>query len=239
LKSPNVRRIFVSELEHPMDFKKPSITEIVRAQREARGNGSSPVHSVPAVDRMMLDVALGKVAAIEKTLEAARSDARSAARRAGVSGSYLFEATSFIPRSTGHRWRDEGIEQGKAQRANEIIRALQAAQNPDPKFAGVRAWAAQMLRRRRAAGFADDDVLTDDQCTALLRGTLVADDPDAIEAEAEAKITAEAKVKAEAILAAAALRDAGGPSLPDPPKGSLAARVIDAGKARRRPFGDD
>jgi hypothetical protein len=228
-----------------MEFRKPSITSIITARREARGNGSdvqASLHAVPAaVEHMALAAALAQINTIEQSLEAAREVARGAARRAGVSLSCLFEGTSFIARSTGHRWRDEALEQGKDQRVREITRALQASANPDPKFAGARAWAAQMLRQRRAAGFADDVQLTSEQQTALINGTLTAADPgaaeDAAEAEAAAKIMAEAKVRADAILAAARLRDAGGRPLPAPT--GRAKAILDAAREAHRKVGDD
>jgi hypothetical protein len=217
-----------------MDFKKPSITGIIAAQRASRFNGSSSSPGTPAVDRMMLDVALGKVAAIEKTLEAARDAARVTARRAGVSLSNLFGETAFVPRSTASRWCDEAREEGANERNALLIRVFQSSAKPDPKFDGARAWAARMLRDRRAAGFADDAQLTPEQQTALINGTLVAADPgaaeEAAEAEAQARIEANAKVNAEKILAAARLRDAGGPPLPEPAPGSKAARIIAAAK---------
>jgi len=199
-------------------------TEIVKAQREARGNGVSRLHAVPtpAVDRMMLDVALGKVAAIEKTLAGARSDARSAAARAGVSGSYLFEATEFIPRTTGHRWKSEGFEQGKAEMIAIYTRLL-APPTPEEKAMG------DAVRAAIARG-AFKDILGKDKGAA-------ADDPDAAEAEAQARITAEAKEKAEAILAAARLREAGGPRLPEPT--GKAKRILDAAAKAHRRQGDD
>ena len=169
-----------------------------------------------------LDLALSRVAVAEKNLEEARSAARVAARRAGVSGSYLFEATSFIPRSTGHRWRDEALEQGKAERTQLLIRVAEAVRNPDPRFAGV----GEALRRGMERG----------AFSAIIgETTSTADDVDD-DAEAAARVEAEAKAKAEAILAAAALRDAGGPPMPKP--GPKAQKILDAGTARRRPFGD-
>jgi hypothetical protein len=225
--------------EYPMAFK---IADFVKAQREARGNGVSHLHAVPAaVEQMMLTTALGKVTEIEKALEAARDAARAAARRAGVSLSCLFENTAFIARSTGHRWRDEGIEQGKAERDAVFLRVAEAVRNPDPRFAGV----AQQLRRMRiGAGCSptEDRPGDDERISRYLRrgfdgATAVADDPDAIEAEAQARIEAEAKLRAEAILRAAALRDSGGPPLPAP--GRKAQRILDAARAAHRRMGDD
>ena len=61
-------------------------------------------------------------------------------------------------------------------------------------------------------------------------------DPDAAEAEAQAKITAEAKVRAEAILRAAALRDSGGPPLPE--SSGKAARILAAARKAHRKIGE-
>jgi hypothetical protein len=196
----------------------------------ARGNGR--LHAVPAaVEQMMLTAALGKVAEIEKALEAARDAARSAARRAGVSGAYLFESTTFIPRSTGHRWRDEGIEQGKAERDAVFLKVAESVRNPDPRFAGV----AQQLRRiRQAAGcsLTEDRPGDGERISAYLRlGRSAADDDAIAEAEAATEVAARAKTQAEAILAAARLRDSGGPPLPAPT--GKAARILDAARKAR------
>jgi hypothetical protein len=72
----------------------------------------------------------------------------------------------------------------------------------------------------------------------LLRGTLVADDPDAAEAEAAAKVEAEAMVRtdADAILKAAELRDSGGPPLPKPT--GLAGKIVAAAAKAHRKAGE-
>ena len=197
----------------------------------ARGNGR--LHAVPAaVEQMMLTAALGKITEIEKTLEDARDAARAAARRAGLSGSHLFEATSFIPRSTGHRWAAEARAAGGEQRVQEIIRAFSQPPNP-----ALRAWADRMLRRRRAAGIPDDVELTPDQSHALLCGGELVP-ADEVETQAEAEAAARARSQAEAILAAGERARSDGSNERPAPTG-LAAKVIAAGKARRVPFGDE
>jgi hypothetical protein len=220
-----------------MNFNKPSITEFIKAQRETRGAGSdvSRLHAVPlpAVERMLLTTALAKIDTIEKTLEAARDDARAAARRAGVSGAYLFEFTGFIPRSTGHRWRDEAREEGANERNALLIKVFQAAANPDPRFAGV----AQQLRRiRQAAGCSLTEDRPDDgeRISAYLRlGHSVVDDDAVAEAEEQARIEAEAKDRAELILRAGErARSDGSNERPEPT--GLAGKIVAAGKARRR-----
>jgi hypothetical protein len=199
----------------------------------ARGNGVSRLHVAPspAVDGMMLNVALGKVADAEKALEAARCAARAAARAAGQKVSGLFSGSQFVQRSWAERIADEAREEGANERNALLIKVFKASSQPDPKYDGARRWAAEMLRRRRAAGFGDDVQLTPDQQTALLNGTLApAADPaaaeDAAEAAEQARIEAEAKIKAEAILAAARLRGSGGPPLPEPT--GKAKRILDA-----------
>jgi hypothetical protein len=216
------RRILQNQIGANMEYKRNIFAGLSAKVQAAHGNVTT-LRSVPAVDRMMLDVALGKIAAIEKTLEAARDAARAAARRAGVSGSYLFEATSFIPRSSGRRWRDEGIEQGKAEMIALYTR-LNAPPSPEFKALG------DAVRREIARG-GFKSILGKDKGA-------VADDPDALaEAEAEAKIMAEAKTTADAILAAARLRDAGGPPLPEPT--GKAKRILDAARKAHRRQGDD
>jgi hypothetical protein len=204
----------------------------------ARGNGVTHLRSVPAaVERMALAAALSRVSEIEVQLEEARSSARSTARRAGASLENLFGETAFVPRGTAQRWRDEGRAAGGEQRVQEITRALQAGANPDPKFAAARAWGKEMLHRRRAAGFADDAELSPEQNTALLRGTLVAQDSDAAEAEAQARVTAEAKATADAIIQAGE-RARSDPSDERPLPGGLAGKILKAGERRRKPMGD-
>jgi len=108
--------------EQPLwNSKKPSpFADIARAQ--AGHGGVTHLHT--SVNRTLsatLDIALDRVATAEKVLEAARSDARSAARRAGVSLSHLFGECSFIKRETGERWRDEARAAGGEQRVREIV----------------------------------------------------------------------------------------------------------------------
>jgi hypothetical protein len=206
--------------------KKPSITQFAAALREARANGSaSQLRAVPAaVEQMMLTTALAEVDSIEKSLAAARSNARTAARRDGVSLSNLFGKTQFIARSTGERWRDEALEQGKAERDALFLRVAAAVANPDPRFAAV----SRAMREGMARGAFN---------VILGETTSTTDDPDAAEAAEQARIEAEAKERAEAILAAAALRDAGGPPLPKP--GPKAQRILDVARAAHRKVGDD
>lgn len=194
-----------------------------------RGNGAGGLHVVPAVEHMMLSAALAKVTEFETLLEAARNDARSAARRSGVKLSGLFSKSSFIRRETGERWADEAREEGAEERTRVIADGLQAGRNPDPSFAPAREWAAEVLRRRRAAGIADDDKLTVDQYFALMDGKFVAADDD---------VEAAAKAKADAIIKAAAKRDAGG-TVPFEKPSPAAQKILNAGAKRRRGLGED
>jgi hypothetical protein len=83
-----------------------------------------------------------------------------------------------------------------------------------------------MLRRRRAAGFADDATLTPKQALALLGGgkvTAAADDT-------------KARATADAIIKAAARARADGSNERPRPTG-LSAKIIAAGRKRREPMG--
>jgi hypothetical protein len=204
-----------------MEFKRTNIFAGLGAKAQAGHGNVTPLRSVPAVDRLMLDVALGKIAEIERTLEGARDAARATARRAGVSGSYLFGETRFLPRSTAQRWRDEALERGKAERTALLIRVAEAVKNPDPRFAGV----GEALRRGMERG--------------AFNTILGEADPNALdEAEAEAEAAARAKTTAEQILAAGerARRD-GANERPEPT--GLAKKILDAGRKAHRKIGDD
>jgi hypothetical protein len=191
--------------------------------------------------RTVLSVALGKIAEIERTLEVARDAARAAARRAGISGAYVFESTSFIPRSTGHRWKDQGIEQGHAERDAVFLKVAEAVRNPDPKYAGV---ANQLRRMRIAAGCSPTEDRPGDGARIAaymsMKGPMrgegaepEADDLDAIAAETEAR----AETTAAAILRAAAKARAVGPPMPEPT--GKAARILAAARKAHRRMGDD
>ena len=217
-----------------MEFRKTDIPSFVAGLKAAqRGNGAGGLHVVPAVEHTMLSVALSKKAETEELLTAIRSEAKQAAKRAGVPIRGLFEDGKYVPRANADRRYSEGIEEGKAQRTREIVDGLNSEKiilnSPPPPAPGP----IGMLRRRRDAGIPDGVTLTLKQGLASMAGTFVAaDDVDAVEAEAAARVAAEAKVKAEAILAAAALRDAGGPPLPKP--GPRAQRILDAAKKAHR-----
>jgi hypothetical protein len=162
-----------------MDMKKyyGALEAMRMAHAAARTNGATQMSG--------LELARARVLKCEDDLSAAREVMRVAAKQAGLSGSYLFEFTEFVPRSTARRWVGEANAAGGEQRVYEIVRAF--SQKPNP---ALRAWADRMLRRRRAAGIPDDVELTSDQSHALLcGGELVPADDDA-EAEAQAEIEA-------------------------------------------------
>jgi hypothetical protein len=199
----------------------------------ARGNGVSHLHAVPpAVDGMMLDVALSKVADAEKALEAARSAARAAARAAGQKVSGLFSGSQFVNRSWAERIADEAREEGHEQGGKEMI-AMYAKINapPSPEFKALGDAVRKAIARGEFKGYFG---IPRDGAEAP---SDAADDPDAAEAEAAARVEAEAKILAAKILAAAALRDSGGPPLPKP--GPKAQRILDAARAAHRKVGDD
>jgi hypothetical protein len=235
LKSPNVRRIFVFDWREKIMAINTKLTELIARAAQikaqgmaARGNGVSHLHAVqsPAVDGMMLDVALSKVADAEKVLEAARSAARAAARAAGQKVSGLFSGSQFVNRSWAERIADEARAEGHEQGGKETIAMYAKINAPPPaeyKALGDAVRAA--VARGELKGWFGKD-----------KGGAPADaaDLDAAEAEEQARVEAEAKVRAAAILRAAALRDSGGPPLPEPAPCSKAARIIAAGQKRRR-----
>jgi hypothetical protein len=178
--------------------------------------------SVPSIGTS-LAAARVAVERAEQALEGARAQVRAAARREGVKISGLFSESQFIQRATGERWRDEALEQGKAERDALYRRVAEAVTNPDPRFATVGAAMREAMRRGAFA-----DILGDKGVAAV--------DPDAAEAEAAAEVEARAKDRAAQILAAAALRDSGRP-LPEPT--GRAKAILDAAREAHRKVGDD
>jgi hypothetical protein len=79
-----------------------------------------------------LAVALDRVAAAERSLEAARTAARDAARREGKRTSGIFSDGAFIPRATALAWCDSARKEGADSAAYDIADALK---NPDRRFA--------------------------------------------------------------------------------------------------------
>jgi hypothetical protein len=197
------------------------------AELQARARALKPgVSSVPTVNgesTSSLAFALARVAAAEANLESARVTARAAARQEGVKIVGLFEGSQFVWRATAERWRDDGIERGREE-TTAAYRILLAP--PSGEFAEL---AAAVRRAIAAGGFKD-------YLGGKKKGEAPADavDPDAAEAEEQARIVAGAKDRAAQILAAARLRDAGGRPLPEPPAGSRAARILAASKAAHR-----
>jgi hypothetical protein len=197
----------------------------------ARGNGVSRLHAVPtlAVDGMMLNVALSKVAEAERVLEAARSAARAAARAAGQKVSGLFSGSQFVNRSWAERIADEARAEGHEQGGKEMI-ALYAKINapPSPEYAALgRAVRAAVARGELKGWFG---IPRD--------GDEAPSDPDAAEAAEQARIEAEAKILAEKILAAGERARSDGSNERPPPTGK-AKRILDAARAAHRKVGDD
>jgi hypothetical protein len=172
-----------------------------------------------------LDLALSRVTIAERNLEEARSTARVVARREGVPLANLFGKTQFIARSSGERWADEARVAGAEERTLVIIKALKAARDPDPRYRD----AAEALRRGMERGLFDGIL-----GAAVSTADAADDDDDEVEA---ARVEAEARTNAAAILKAAALRDAGGPRVPEP--AGKAKRILDAARRAHRRQGDD
>jgi hypothetical protein len=66
-----------------------------------------------------LSLTLDRVAVAERNLDEARTAARAAAKREGVSLANLFGETQFIARSSGERWRDEAAARSHAEGKQE------------------------------------------------------------------------------------------------------------------------
>ena len=208
-----------------MDFKNFSDTALaVRlAQAAGRQNGSTTITA--------LELARSRVAKCESDLTAAREQMRAAADKAGLKRGGLFAESLFVSRARAEEWCDQARAEGADERTKVIIKALQAAANPDSKYAAARAWGKEMLRRRRAAGIPDDAAMTLDQWHALTRGEGVDADPDA-----EVKGRA-ADLAAQILAAGVRARSSGEHERPEPT--GLSGKIIAAGKARRVPFGDE
>jgi len=190
-------------------------------------NGGGSVPSIGGT--VSLEAALADVARCERALEAARSQARGAARREGVNTRYLFDGHPFVARSSAERWVDDARAEGVKAGCDLVVRGLTLAEDPPfqhlakrLKREGVphpgemrRHWA-----RLDAAGFLEASRSGDYELAAQI----------CIEVHREEA----GKVTGERILAAGRrARMSGSDERPLPEKGSFASRVIEAGKRRR------
>jgi hypothetical protein len=203
-----------------MYWREPSTRGLAQAvqmaQAAARSNGATQMSG--------LELARARVLKCETDLSAAREAMRVAAKQAGVSLANLFGDCSFTKRETGERWASEAREAGGEQRVREIVRAFSQPPNP-----ALRAWGDKMLRRRRAAGFADDATITADQWNTLLGGGEVTATDDL---DTDAKATADAIIKA-----GERARSSGEHERPVPT--GKAKQILDAARKAHRRQGDD
>jgi hypothetical protein len=218
------------------------------------GNGSVPsIGGVPS-----LAAALVAVTRVEDALEAARRQAKAAARREGRSVKNLFSEACFVARASAERWCDQAREEGRTAGMSFQLDMMLQAQGLDPKEERARAQAsiekssaAAAARHERwtaimrKAGWHDaveagdheragrimfemHDELVRQDAHVLPRAT--------IERMARDRVAATGKATGAAIVAAGKRArmsaDAAG-EVPEPAKGSFAAQVIEAGRKRR------
>lgn len=246
-----------------MDLK--NLVAQINIAKAAKGNGG--LHVVRPVEQMLLTATLSKIGELETLLEAARNDARSAARRAGVKIDGLFGNSSFIRRETGERWADESFERGKRAGYHEVACCFLAAagKDADAEFARIRSElkASKAVRKAEAArwrmvmteaGFFDAVDAGDYKLAAeILRiadpGIAGLNSAAAVQAriakQAETDLSPNAalgaptnpKALAAAIHKAAAKAKSSTDSDPPRPMNALSKGIIDAGRKRRG--GDD
>jgi hypothetical protein len=141
----------------------------------------------------------------ESELEAARAAMRSAADSAGIKRAGLFSGSAFISRETGEKWADAARNEGWRAGATFFADAVESLRNPDPDDPMYHL----ALRLNRTGVPPLEEML--------------------------AAVTGEGG-KGGAILAAGRRArmsaDAAG-EVPEPEKGSLASRIIEAGRKRR------
>jgi hypothetical protein len=215
--------------------------------------------SVPSIGGTpTLSAALAAVSRIEDALQAARSQAKAAARREGKSVRHLFDGHPFVARSSAEGWVDRARQEGRTAGMRFLLDTILEAQGLDPKEERKRAQAsieqsgaAAKVREGRwnalmkQAGFFEAVEAGDHERAGRImfemHDTLTAADAHvlpraAIERRERDRVAATGKATGAAIVAAGRRArmsaDAAG-EVRDPQKGSLAAAIIAAGKKRR------
>jgi hypothetical protein len=191
------------------------------------GNGS-----VPSIGgTTSLAAALAAVDRAEQALEAARALARGAARREGKGIRHLFAEGRFVARASAERWCDQAREEGKHEGALQVGDCLLRAHGLDPEK--QRAEIRARLEKERPIREAETA-----RWQATMRESGFFDAVAAKDFDRAAKIYIELHPElfrgAKAILAAGArARMSGDTERPLPEKGSLASRIVSAGRRRR------
>jgi hypothetical protein len=180
-----------------------------------------------------LAAALQRVDAAEQALADARSQAKAAARRENKPVASLFSDSRFILRASGEKWADAARREGETTVMRIHTDAMFHARGLDPEVERARLKAE--MPARSAAIQADLDRWHAAMTKAGLFDAVKEKDY-ARAGEILAAHYAEVPSKGQAIVRAAARArmsaDAAG-EVPAPEKGSLASRIIDAGRRRR------
>jgi hypothetical protein len=191
-------------------------------------NGSVPsIGGVPS-----LAAALVAVARAEDALEAARRQAKAAARREGRSVKNLFSEGKFVARASAEKWTDTAREEGLKAGVNFLADSVERVRNPDP--ADPLYHLAVRLKRDGMAPLAAMERWHEEMEKAGFFSALGAGDYDKA-AEIWRAHSPEVSGKAAQIVAAGrkARMSVDATEVPEPEKGSLAAAIIAAGKKRR------
>jgi hypothetical protein len=190
--------------------------------------------SMPTINgNMTLATALQRVEAAEAALSAARAAARSAAKRESHSVRGLFEDSKFILRASGEKWTDQARDDGWKAGVNFLADSLESLRNPDP--ADPLYHIAKRLRRDGLPPVAAAERRHEKMEAAGFFTALGAGDYDkaaAIYQEANPELSGKGAAIVAAGKRARMSADAAG-EVPEPEKGSLASRIILAGKKRR------
>jgi hypothetical protein len=190
--------------------------------------------TVPNIDGTpTLAAALAGVERAEAALAAARALARSAAKREGRSVRSLFEDSKFILRASGERWCDQARAEGKHEGALEVGDCLLRAQGLDPEK--ERAQIRARLEKERPIREAETARWhAKMEAAGFFRAIAEKDYEKAAQIYIELHPEMLQGTKAKAILAAGArARMSGDNERPPPEKGSLASRIVEAGRKRR------
>ena len=184
---------------------------------------------VPSGERASLALLRERFRRAESELEAARAAMRSAAAAAGIERAGLFSGSKFIRRETGEAWASTArIEGEKAM--GDIFRRNIDAESRDSnspfhhlakRLKKIQNW-PEFAEKMRAA-------MNDPRCERARSLAEAGDHEGALTIYMEVF----QKNKGAEIVAAGVRRRMGGPEVPPPEKGTLAAQIVQAGQRRR------